>query len=1212
MNDEALFHEALAKPPAERAAFLEQACVGQPELRAAVEALLAGHEASGSMLDRPAMLPMEGTSALTPRAEDASPQFATTAYQPALEAGTVIAGRYTLVQRIGGGGMGEVWVAKQTEPVKRKVAVKLIKAGMDSRAVLTRFEQERQALALMDHPNIAKVLDGGLTHDQRPFFVMELVNGLPLNKFCDNARLTPRQRLELFVPICQAVQHAHQKAIVHRDLKPSNILVTLYDGKPVPKVIDFGVAKAIGGKLTDDSVATQFGAVIGTFEYMAPEQAGFGAIDIDTRADVYSLGVVLYELLTGLRPLDAKRLRQAALTEMVQMIQQEEPSKPSTRLSTDESLPSLAALRQTEPKRLMAMLRGVLDWVVMKCLEKERGRRYETASGLARDIERYLADEPVEARPPSAGYRMSKFLRRHKRAVLAAGALVLALIAGVIGTTWGLIEVEEARKQEAAAHVREKDRADGEARERGRAVAAEKAAREALAKTQRLTAGMALDHALGQCEKGEVVVGVLEMARALNYAPDAADVNEPIRLSLSDWLRQAGRLNMVLSDTADAIAAFSADGRSVVTAGRHGHVKRWDPNTGKLLSQQQLKVTPGNRLVLSPDCRWLFNSPWNGLVGAGELFDLTTGEQVWTDAQRESVVDGAFHPDGKSILVADRKKETQFWDLATHKPIGAPLGPPVRGNVPGSVKVACSPDGKTVLFEDMRISFLDAPTGKSLGFVKNAQNVYAAAFSPDGRYLATSGGDTRIWEVSSAKLLRILPEGMRAAFSPDGRTILTGFRDRARLWDRATGALLVSRLQHAAGIRSVSFSHDGATLLTAGADNTARLWSAPPMHARPLANVVIQINNVAYHSNGKQLAGWWPGRPNGPAVWDVVNNKLIKTPQISPSAPLVKGVSQDGRTYLTTDGLDRLQLRDMSSDEPIGPPIPCHWALSRPELSPWGPALTVPTGERCQLWDAQTGNPLGKPIQYRGWFFCSAAASPDGRKIAVGDYGGVSLWDTTSGVMLAPAYRLETNVWRLTFSPDSRTILMAPSGMHGVFLDGATLKPIAAPFAIEKSEFPAAFNAKDHTVLIGHTDNLARLWDYTTGNPVGPPLRHRGKVLAVAFSPQGRMVVIGSDDNTARFWDPVLGKPLGRPLRHKGPVRDVAFSPDGNTVATACHESGPQLWPVPALLDGDPEQLRLYAEVITGVELDEHGLARALDAKTWQERRSQCKILRGE
>ncbi len=382
--------------PAERAAYLERECGGDEELRGRVEALLRAKaaplplaaEAGATVHFEPAPVRPESTGEYTPQSDEAPHLVPTTDYRPQFESGLVIAGRYTLVQKIGEGGMGEVWVAKQTEPVKRKVALKLIKTGMDSKAVLARFEQERQALALMDHPNIARVLDGGMTPTGQPFFVMELVNGLPLNKFGDEMKLTPKERLELFVPICQAVQHAHQKGIVHRDLKPANILVTVIDAKPVPKVIDFGVAKATAGKLTDESMSTQFGAIVGTLEYMSPEQAGFAGEDIDTRADIYSLGVILYEMLTGLKPIDAKRLKKAAFTEMVRIIREEEPLKPSTRLSTDESLPSLAALRQTEPKKLVALLRGELDWVVIKCLEKQRERRYETANALSRDIQR--------------------------------------------------------------------------------------------------------------------------------------------------------------------------------------------------------------------------------------------------------------------------------------------------------------------------------------------------------------------------------------------------------------------------------------------------------------------------------------------------------------------------------------------------------------------------------------------------------------------------------------------------------------------------------------------------------------------------------------------------------------------------------------------------------------------------------------------------------
>ncbi len=457
MNEETVFEEALSRSPEERPAFLERACERRPELRAAVEALLAAHEKSGNILDRPPAPAADsepgspGDDATRDRTSgpgDGSPAPTATAdYRPTSEAGSVIAGRYTLQERVGEGGMGEVWVAKQTEPVKRKVALKLIKAGMDSKAVLQRFDQERQALAIMEHPNIARVIDGGMTAERRPFFVMELVNGLPLTRFCDEAKLGIRERLELFVAICQAVQHAHQKGIIHRDLKPSNILVTIIDGIPVPKVIDFGVAKATTGRLTDESLSTQFGAVVGTLEYMSPEQAGFSGEDIDTRADIYSLGVILYELLTGLRPIDAKRLKKAALTEMLRIIKEEDPSKPSTRLSTDESAPSMAALRHTEPRKLAALLRGELDWVVMKCLEKRRDRRYETANALARDIQRYLADEVVEARPPSAGYRVRKLVSRHRGQALAAGLLLFAMLAGMAGTTWGLIREAKANAE---------------------------------------------------------------------------------------------------------------------------------------------------------------------------------------------------------------------------------------------------------------------------------------------------------------------------------------------------------------------------------------------------------------------------------------------------------------------------------------------------------------------------------------------------------------------------------------------------------------------------------------------------------------------------------------------------------------------------------------------------------------------------------------------
>ncbi len=354
-------------------------------------------------------------------------------------------GPYKLRQQLGEGGMGTVWAAEQLEPVRRQVALKLIKAGMDSRAVLARFEAERQALALMDHPNIAKVLDAGTTVTGRPFFVMELVKAIPITRYCDDEKLSPRERLELFIPVCHAVQHAHKKGIIHRDLKPSNVLVGLYDGKPIPKVIDFGIAKATGSKLTAHTVYTEVGSLMGTLEYMAPEQAEVNNLDIDTRADIYALGVILYELLTGSPPFSRKRLQGEAFTEMLRLIREVEPSKPSTKLSQSNELRSLAAVRKLEPTRLASLMRGDLDWIVMKCLEKERGRRYETAHQLAMEIERYLADEPVMAGPPSAVYRLQKFVRRHRTAVTSAAACLLLLIGATIFSSMMYSQAEKER-----------------------------------------------------------------------------------------------------------------------------------------------------------------------------------------------------------------------------------------------------------------------------------------------------------------------------------------------------------------------------------------------------------------------------------------------------------------------------------------------------------------------------------------------------------------------------------------------------------------------------------------------------------------------------------------------------------------------------------------------------------------------------------------------
>jgi len=540
-REEQIFIKAMAIPPGERQRFIKEACRGDDDLLGRIEALLRADESAVKFKG--------GRSDF-----DTEDVIGDVSSVPVMaEAEGEMIGRYKLLEKLGEGGYGVVWMAEQAEPVRRRIALKIIKLGMDTKEVIARFDAERQALAMLDHPNIAKILDAGATGAGRPFFVMELVRGIKITDYCDQYNLSTRQRLELFSQVCHAVQHAHQKGIIHRDLKPSNILVALIDGVPVPKVIDFGIAKATEGRLTDHTLFTAFEQFIGTPAYMSPEQAELSRIDVDTRSDIYSLGVLLYELLTGRPPFDPKTLHRAGLDEIRRIIREVEPPRPSTNLSTlgDADRAQVARLRGTDAAMLSLLLRGDLDWIVMRCLEKNRTRRYETPNALADDIARHLHNEPVTARPPSRLYRLNRLIRRNRLAFGAIAAVALALLVGSVISTWQAVR---ATRAERLADL-ERTKAVGE---RTRA--------EDLLKFMLGDLYTQLD----KVGRLDVLDAVADKATAYFASLDPADLSDTTQLSRARALRLLGGVRMSQARYTDAAEAFlGAYGRAADLAAHH-------------------------------------------------------------------------------------------------------------------------------------------------------------------------------------------------------------------------------------------------------------------------------------------------------------------------------------------------------------------------------------------------------------------------------------------------------------------------------------------------------------------------------------------------------------------------------------------------------------------------------------------------------------------
>ncbi len=861
-----LFGALLDLPDAQaRQAFLERECAGDADLRERLEELLKAHENPASALERPLATVEPPADAPAEKSPPGPGLGETSAYHgPGEGVGSIIAGKYKLLEALGQGGMGDVFMAQQTAPVKRLVALKLIKPGMDSRQVLARFEAERQALALMDHPNIAKVLDAGATESGRPFFVMELVKGVPITRFCDERQLSPRERLELFIPVCQAIQHAHQKGVIHRDIKPSNVLVALYDDRPVPKVIDFGVAKAAGSQLTDASLVTGFGAIVGTPEYMSPEQAQLNQLDIDTRSDVYALGVLLYELLTGMTPIDRKRLGQNALLEILRVIREEEPQRPSARLSTCETLASIAATRRTEPAKLSRLLRGELDWIVMKCLEKERSRRYETASALARDVERYLSDEVVEARPPSANYRLRKFVRKHRTALAMAATVVLLLVAGVAVSTWQAV-----RATRAEGHARDEQEKTAEA-----LTVAERNQQEAelqRKKAETQAASLAVDIDLKYCEDGDIALGLLRLAETLKSIPEhAKELREFAALNILAWgQKKRPAIGPLTHDGYDVTQAIlSPDGRTVLSLGRDGTPRLWESVSGKQ------RKTLGQPLQVI--------EKWGGLLQFSK--DGSTALALTLHPNEES-----RHFSG---WVSRWPVTITLWDVATGQ-----LRATLSQDAGHFADARLSQNGSLlVMISGGNVFIWHAMTGQLLRKVAcQRPNGLSTDVSPDGRWvLISQDGQFAVWSPESDHPLKRLP-GDAAVFSPSGRSAASVSEDRLHWWDTKDWRLnrTINLSKPKGYYAKLSFITDDVLgVILSGAD--------PPTYQlvvfRNMPETIREVGDSS-ESRSDAIIASPDGRVVflGSHVYDGLSGQQIPLPQERRFPPEMSQLSEDGR-----------------------------------------------------------------------------------------------------------------------------------------------------------------------------------------------------------------------------------------------------------------------------------------------------------------------------
>jgi WD40 repeat protein/serine/threonine protein kinase len=1086
MNEQELFTAAVERDRAGRAALLDEACGTDPELRQRLENLLKCHENGADFFDKPAA-EILATAEATTIAEGPGTQI----------------GPYKLLQQIGEGGFGVVYMAEQTEPVRRKVALKVIKPGMDTRQVIARFEAERQALAVMDHPHIAKVLDAGTTDSGRPYFVMELVRGIPVTHYCDENQLPIRERLALFANVCLAIQHAHTKGIIHRDIKPTNVLITQQDSQPVVKVIDFGIAKAMGQQLTDKTLFTDFAQMIGTPLYMSPEQAELSSADVDTRSDIYSLGVLLYELLTGTTPVRKDQLKKASFDEIRRMIREDEAQRPSARICGSETLPAIAARRHVEPSRLGKLVCGELDWIVMKALDKDRSRRYESASNFAADVQRYLADEPVLACPPSAAYRCRKFARRYRAALAAAATMAAAVLLAVGSLATAVVVLADSNAEVTAKQKQTNDALDREKR-------TNEALKSSLDREQQVM----YFHRIALAERE---IEARRIGRAEELLAEC-----PSHLRGWEWhyLKRRCRQEPVSFREAGSVrcVAVSPNGQLIATTRRgSGEIRIWDRATAKELLP--LAGQGGSSsIVFHPDCKWLISAGSDDIL---RIWDIETGRELRKLHVPEGAVALAVSPDGRLLVTGGRDNTLRVRDAADLRELRT-----LRGHTRMVYEAAFGPDGLLATGSfDGTVRIWNATTGAAVHRLHgHAGPVLGVAFRRDGKQAASCGvdGTTRVWDAATGKMLLLIRAEnvttIGVAFSPDGRRLATGSWEKVvRVWDLVTDQEALTLRGHTEMVMGVCFTTDGDQLVSFSLDGTVRVWDGTPLGS-------------AAAPGERTLRG------HTGAVLDI----SVAAPSDSPAKSILASASRDGTVRLWNPATAET-IHTLGTD--FGPMGYVSFSRDGRRL------VSADYSGTIRVWDAATG----RPIRTFQGTVTRAALSPDGRRVAfTTEVAMVEVRDVDTGEeVLAPFFAHHGPVMSLAFSPDGTKLATGGWDQTAVIWDAVTGRRLHTLSSHGHSVGQAEFSHDGSQLVTASWDKTPMLWDVASGRLLRSFAGHEDTVTDAALSPDGRWLASSSLDNTIRVWDAKSGETVAVLRGHGGYILSVAFSPDGKWLASS-------------------------------------------------------------